>query len=58
MRLVYIKPEWRDTDEPPELYRVLTDPNANGRVNIEPVNWDYVIPSIESVYPFMLEDAQ
>jgi hypothetical protein len=58
MRLVYIKQEYRDANEVGLLYAVTSEPNANGRVDIQPVVWDYVVPSIESVYPYMLEDAE
>jgi hypothetical protein len=58
MRLVYIKPEYRDANEVGLLYKVTSERNANGRVDIQPVVWDYTFPSIESVYPYMLEDAE
>lgn len=58
MQLVYIKQEYRDANEVGLLYKVLTEPNANGRVDISPVVWDYVVPSIESVYTYMLESAE
>jgi len=58
MKLVYIKQEYRAANEVGLLYAVTSEPNANGRVDIQPVVWDYVVPSIESVYPYMLEDAE
>ncbi len=58
MRLVYIKQEYRAANEVGLLYKVTSEPNANGRVDIQPVAWDYVVPSIESVYAYMLEDAE
>ena len=58
MKLVYIKQEYRDANEIGLLYAVTSEPNANGRVDIQPVVWDYVVPSIESVYAYMLEDAE
>ncbi len=57
MKLVYIKPEYRSTNEPRELYMVRSEPNSNGRVDIEPAFWEYRLPPVESVPEFMLEDA-
>jgi hypothetical protein len=58
MKLAYIKQEYRDANEPGLLYTILTEPNANGRVDISPVVWDYVVPSIESIPAYMLESAE
>jgi len=37
------------------VFNITSEPNANGRVDIEPVNFDWPVKPIESIYVSMLE---
>jgi hypothetical protein len=56
--LVRIKPQYRDAGEPDTLYRVLTEPNAMGRVEIVPVKHDWTFPPVELIGVNMIEESE
>jgi hypothetical protein len=56
--IVRIHPNFLEPNEDGAiLYRVVSEPNANHRIDIKPAEWEYKIVPIESVHVCMVQEA-